>query len=113
MGPCDRIFYAPTLKGFHVLSWCVPQELRPSAVGGYSCTVVFGCSDESMFGSSRCGRSRSVAMSGLGPTFPVSVFSLFPINGIETCVAPRYVDASRSFLLFSPNEQRGGGVGVG
>ena len=29
----------------------------------------------------------------------------------ETCVAPRHVDASRDFvLLFSPNEQRGGGA---
>ena len=27
----------------------------------------------------------------------------------ETCVAPRHVDASRDFVLLSPNEQRGGG----
>ena len=26
----------------------------------------------------------------------------------ETCVAPRHVDASRDFVLLSPNEQRGG-----
>ena len=29
----------------------------------------------------------------------------------ETCVAPRHVDVSRYFPLFSPNEQRGGGGG--
>ena len=28
----------------------------------------------------------------------------------ETCVAPRHVDASRDFVLLSPNEQRGGGA---
>ena len=31
----------------------------------------------------------------------------------ETCGAPRYIDASRDFILFYPNEQlKGGGGGL-